>query len=97
MKKQGARKRDVKPDTLKKCLLDFPDQFLLVQGDQVYCGTCITNVGSCKSDVRQHCKTMQYTTKVQQKIAVSQRGVQLLQCITDYRVSFPHSQMDWNL
>ena len=28
---------------------------------------------------------MQYTTKVQQKIAVSQRGVQLLQCITDYK------------
>ena len=30
MKKQGARKHDVKPDTLKKRLLDFPDQFLLV-------------------------------------------------------------------
>ena len=27
MKKQGARKHDVKSDTLKKRLLDFPDQF----------------------------------------------------------------------
>ncbi len=31
---------------------------------------CCRNVGSCKSDVRQHCQTM---------------GVQLLQCITDYK------------
>ena len=30
MKKQGARKHDVKSDTLKKRLLDFPDQFLEV-------------------------------------------------------------------
>ena len=78
MKKQGARKHDVKPDTLKKRLLDFPDQFLLVQGGQLYCGACNTNVGSCNSDARQHCKTMHHTTKVHKKIVVSQRGVQLL-------------------
>ena len=34
----------------------------------------------------QHCKTIQHTTKVQEEIAGSQRGVQLLQCITDYKV-----------
>ena len=28
MKKQGEKKHDVKSDTMKKCLLDFPDQFL---------------------------------------------------------------------
>jgi hypothetical protein len=66
----------VKSDTLKKRLLDFPDQFLLVQGDHLYCGTYYTNVGSYKSDVRQHCNTIQYTTMVQHKIAGSQRRVQ---------------------
>ncbi len=65
MKKQGARKNDVKPDTLKKRLLDFPGQFFQVQGRQLYCGACCTNVGSCKSDASQHCKPMQHTTKVQ--------------------------------
>ena len=40
MKKQGARQHDVKPVTLKKHLLDFPDQFLQVHGDQLYCGSC---------------------------------------------------------
>jgi hypothetical protein len=56
--KSGARKHDVKPETLKKRLLDFADQFLQVQGGQLYCGACCTNVGSSKSDARQHCKTM---------------------------------------
>jgi hypothetical protein len=46
MKKQGTRKHDVKPDTLKQRLLDFPDQFFQVQGGQLYCGACCTNVGS---------------------------------------------------
>jgi len=36
-KKKGATKHDVKPETLKKRLLDFPDQFLQVQGGQLYC------------------------------------------------------------
>ena len=50
-------------------------------------GVCCRNVGSCKSDVRQHCKTIHHTRKVWGKIAGSQRlwGVQLLQCITDYK------------
>ena len=30
LKKQGGRKHDVKPETLKNRLLDFPDQFLQV-------------------------------------------------------------------
>ena len=38
MKKQGARKHDVKPDTLKKRLLDFPGQFFQVQGGQLIVG-----------------------------------------------------------
>ena len=36
----------------------------------------------------QHCKTIHHTTKVQEEIAGSQRGVQLLQCITDYKGVF---------
>ena len=83
-KKQGARKHDVKSKTLKKRLMDFSDQFLQVQRGHLYCGAWYTKVGSCKSDPRQHCKTMQHTTKVHQKTAGSQTGVQLLQCITDY-------------
>ena len=51
----------------------------------MYCVTCSTNVGSSKSDVTQHSKTMQHTRKMQQKIAGSLRGVQLLQCITEYK------------
>ncbi len=51
IKKQGARQYDVKPGTLKKCLLQFPDQFLQEQGGQLYCVSCCTNVGSSKSDV----------------------------------------------
>ncbi len=45
-RKQGARLHDVKPDTLKKRVLQFPDQFLQVQGGQLYCVSCSTNVGS---------------------------------------------------
>ena len=44
LKKQGARNHDVKPETMNQSLLDFPDQFLQVQGGQLYCGTCYTNV-----------------------------------------------------
>ena len=54
------------PKTLKKRLLDFPDQFLQVQGDQLYCGTCCTNVGSSKSHVgvldRSHTLSQKYQT-----------------------------------
>ena len=35
-------------------------------------------VGSYKSHARKHCQTMQHTTKVQEEIAGSQSGVQLL-------------------
>ena len=75
----------MKPDTLEKRVLEFPDQFLQVQGGQLYCVACSTNVGSSKSDVTQYSKTEQHTRKVQQKIAGSLRGVQLLQCITEYK------------
>ena len=70
-RKQGARLHDVKPDTLKKRVLEFPDQFLQVQGGHLYCVVCSTNVGSSKSDVTQHLKTIQHTRKVQQKNAGS--------------------------
>ena len=57
-----------------------------------------TNVGSSKSDVKKHCKTMQHTRNVQEKIvgllSGSQRGVQLLQCITDCNLSVVNSQTD---
>ena len=56
-----------------------------MQGGQLYCAACCTNVSSSKSDVTQHSKTTQHTTKVQQKISGSLRGVQLLQCITEYK------------
>ncbi len=69
IKKQGARKHDVTPETMKQRLMDFPNQFLQVLGGQLYCGSYYTNVGSCKSDVRQHCNTMQYTRNVQKKIS----------------------------
>ncbi len=39
IKKQGARKHDVKPETMKQCLMDFPNQFLQVLGGQLYCGS----------------------------------------------------------
>jgi hypothetical protein len=42
---------------------------------------CYRNVGSCKSDARQHCKTIQDTRKLWETIAGSRRGVHLLQCI----------------
>ena len=65
-------------------MLQFPDRFLEVQGGHLYCAACSTNVGSSKSDVTQHSKTMQHTRKMQQKNSGSLRGVQLLQCITEY-------------
>ena len=64
-KKQGSRQHDVKPETLKKRVLQFPDQFLQAEGGQMHCVACCTNVGSSKSDVTQHLKTMQHTRKVQ--------------------------------
>jgi hypothetical protein len=85
IKKQGTRRHDVKPDTLHKRLLNFPDQFLQAQGGQLFCAACCTNVGSSNSDVKQHLQTMQHTTKVQQKIAGSRDGVRLLECIVQYK------------
>jgi hypothetical protein len=37
IKKQGTRRHDVKPGTLHKRLLNFPDQFLQAQGGQLFC------------------------------------------------------------
>ena len=37
IKKQGARKHDVKPETMKHRLKDFPNQFWQVLGGQLYC------------------------------------------------------------
>jgi hypothetical protein len=71
IKKQGTRRHDVKPGTLHKRLLNFPDQFLQAQGGQLFCAACCTNVGSSNSAVKQHLQTMQHTTKVQQKLAGS--------------------------
>ena len=85
MKKQGARRHDVKSDTLQKRLLNFPDQFLQAQGGQLFCAACCTNVGSSTSGVSQHLQTMQHTTQVQQKIAGSRHGVRLQECITEYK------------
>jgi len=70
MKNQSSRTHDVKPETLKKSLLDFPDLFLQVHGGHMYCVVSYRNVGSCKSDVRHHCKTIQHTRKVYQKLMV---------------------------
>ena len=85
MKKQGTRRYDVKPGTLEKRLLNFPDQFLEAQGGQLFCVACCTNAGSSKSDVTQHLNTKQHTRKVQQKNAGSRHGVRLLECITEYK------------
>ncbi len=85
IKKQGTRRHDVKPDTLQKRLLNFPDQFLQAEGGQLFCAASYTNVGSSNSDVSQHLQTMQHTTKVQQKIAGSRDGVRLLECIAEYK------------
>jgi hypothetical protein len=85
IKKQGTRRHDVKPGTLQKRLLNFPDQFLQAQGGQLFCAACCTNVGSSNSAVKQHLQTMQHTTKVQQKLAGSRDGVRLLECIAQYK------------
>ncbi len=68
----------MQPDTLKKRVLQFPDQFLQVHGGQLYCVTSYTNVGSSKSDVTQDSKAIQDTRKVQEKNPGSLRGVQLM-------------------
>ncbi len=52
IKKQGTRRHDVKPGTLHKRLLNFPDQFLQAQGGQLFCAACCTNVGSSNSAVK---------------------------------------------
>ena len=39
MKKNGGRRGDVKTDTLKKRLDEFPTHFLKVIGDQLFCET----------------------------------------------------------
>ena len=40
MKKNGGRRGDVHPDTLKKSLDEFPDHFLKIVGGRVFCEVC---------------------------------------------------------
>jgi CRISPR/Cas system CMR subunit Cmr4 (Cas7 group RAMP superfamily) len=54
---------------MKQSLLDLPDQFLQFREGNCIVGSAVrmTNVGSCKSDVMQNCKTIQHTRNVQKK------------------------------
>ncbi len=72
------------------------DKYITILTIIITCGTQLLNFSSifvelsCQIFVhtkysRQHCRTMQHTKKVRGKIAGSQRGVPLLQCITDYK------------
>ena len=64
VKKQGARKHDVKPETMKQRVMEFPNELLQVSGGQLYCVACSRNIGSCKDVVRQHCNTTQHTSNI---------------------------------
>lgn len=85
MKKNGARKGDVKPDTLKKRLEEFPTHFLKIMGGQLFCEACSRNVGSSMSAVQCHIATQVHTTKMRERQAGSLTGVKLLKCITEYK------------
>jgi hypothetical protein len=63
IKKNGGRRGDVKPDTLKKCLDEFPTHFLKIIGGHLLCESCSRNVGSSSSAVKCHIVTgAQYDT-----------------------------------
>jgi hypothetical protein len=86
LKKQGARVADVKGTALTKRPQEFPGHFLSVVSGQLYCGVCHTNIGSAKTAVRQHTEGKEHIQKVHSKVAGSDRGTEILECITAYKV-----------
>jgi hypothetical protein len=93
LKKQGARVADVKGTALTKRPQEFPGHFLSVVSGQVYCGACHTNIGSAKTAVRQHTEGKEHIQKVHSKVAGSDRGTKILECITAYKVMVKDSQV----
>jgi hypothetical protein len=83
--KNGARRADVKPETLTKRLNDFPDQFLKITTGQLFCEACSRKVGSSKDTVNDHISSKLHTTKMRERQAGSLAGVKLLACIADYK------------
>jgi hypothetical protein len=83
--KNGARRADVKPETLTKCLNDFPAQFLKITAGQLFCEACSRNVGSSSDDVKDHISSKLHPTKMRERQAGSLTGVKLLACIEDYK------------
>ena len=81
-----ARVADVKGTTLSKRPQEFPGHFLSIVSGQVYCGACHTNIGSAKTAVRQHTEGKEHIQKVHSKVAGSDRGTKILECITAYKV-----------
>jgi len=83
--KNGARRADVKPETLTKRLNEFPTHFLKITAGQQFCETCSRNVGSSKDAVNDHISSKLHTTKMRERQAGSLAGVKLLACITEYK------------
>jgi hypothetical protein len=84
LKKQGARSNDVKGTEIAYPPQEFPGHFLSMVTGQLWCGACYTNVASAKCAVKQHTKGKEHLKKVHSKIAGSERGPKIIECIAAY-------------
>ena len=82
---------DVKGSAIAKCPQEFPGQFLSIVSNQLWCGACHTNVGSAKYAVQQHTEGKKHLPKVHSKIAGSERGPKIIECIAAYKDSVKES------
>ena len=84
-KKQGARLNDVKPETMKRRLEDFPDETLIISGGQIWCKACKCNVASGKQPLADHCKRPKHEANVKKIDAADTNRAAVQEALHNYK------------
>jgi len=83
-KKQGSRKNDVRPATLRKNVEEYAHRGIEVRSGQAFCVPCAGNVGSALQAMERHCKTVKHEVAEQKLAAAQDDGVLLRKAIDDF-------------
>jgi len=87
-RKQGTRKSDVSPATMKLRLQEFPGNKLRIEGGQLFCGACNGNIGSGKTEVQRHCLNTKHTKNLTKAIDRGARTEERRNALQEYQENF---------
>ena len=83
-KKQGTRKSDVQPKTLKERVTQFPNDHLSIRAGQLFCEACNRDIGSSKTAVVHHVESEVHKKNSDTMANTAEDAVRIKNHIDDY-------------